>query len=138
MADEAVRRCAWCEAVAPESATTCAACGAALAQREDLGGLLIPGVTGVHPELAAAADRPLHITGPSPSQGLAPGLIAAVAAPGPTGLAIGAGIAALAAAEYLGVPSGGSHGPADLDAVGRPSDSALRMAERLDTQDRDA
>src|SRR5512140_942714 len=132
------RRCAWCEAAAPDDATHCPKCGAALAQREDLGGLLIPGVTGVHPELAAAADRPLHLAGPSPSQGAASGLIAAVAAPGPAGLAIGAGIAALAAAEYLGVPSSGSHGPAEVDAVGRPSDAAIRMAEHLDAQDRGA
>ncbi len=39
------RRCAWCEATAPADATTCPACGAALAQRDDLGGLTIPGVT---------------------------------------------------------------------------------------------
>lgn len=132
MADDAgVRRCAWCEAQADAAATSCPACGAALAQRDDLGGLLIPGVTAVHPELAAAAERPLHIGGPSRTQGAASGLVAAAIAPGPAGLVAGAGVVALAASEYLGVAPGGLAAP-DLDAVGKPSEAALRMAEQLD------
>src|SRR5512140_2536061 len=129
------RRCAWCEAAAPADATHCLKCGAALAQREDLGGMVIPGVTGVHPELAAAADRPLHLAGPSPTQGAAPALIGAVAAPGPAGLMVGAGIVALAAAEYLGVPSSGDGGRVDPATVGLPSESALRMVERLEAKE---
>ena len=129
------RRCAWCEAVAPADATRCPECGAALAQREDLGGMIIPGVTGVHPELAAAKDRPLHLTGPSPAQGLAPALIAAAGAPGPAGLAVGAGVVAIAAAEYLGVPSAGRGGRVDPATVGLPDESAVRMAERLEAEE---
>lgn len=130
------RRCAWCEAVAPADATRCSKCGAALAQREDLGGMVIPGVTGVHPELAALADRPLHLAGPSPAQSLAPSLIGAAAAPGPAGLAVGAGVVAMAAAEYLRVPSIGHGDQVDPATVGLPSESAVRMAERLEAEER--
>ncbi|HEY5629567.1 MAG TPA: hypothetical protein VIR16_08660 [Candidatus Limnocylindrales bacterium] len=129
------RRCAWCEAMAPAEATRCPKCDAALAQREDLGGMLIPGVTGVHPDLAAAKDRPLHLAGPSRAQGVASGLLAAAAAPGPAGLVVGAGIAAIATAEYLGVPSAGLDGHPDPATVGLPSESALRMVERLEAED---
>jgi hypothetical protein len=118
--------------VAPAGATRCPACGAALAQREDLGGLLVPGVTGVHPELAAAADRPLHLTGPSASQGLASGLVAAAAMPGAAGLVLTGGIVAVAAAEYLGVPGAGLDAP-DPASIGRPSEAVLAMVARLDS-----
>jgi hypothetical protein len=130
------RRCAWCEAAAPADATHCPRCGAALAQREDLGGMVIPGVTGVHPALAAAADRPLHLTGPSPAQGAAPALIGVVIAPGPAGIAVGAGVLAMAAAEYLGVPSSGHGERVGPATVGLPSESALRMVERLEAEER--
>ena len=130
--DGATQRCAWCEAVAPVGATRCPACGAALAQREDLGGLLIPGVTGVHPELAAAAERPLHLSGPSASQGMASGIVAAAALPGAAGLVVTGGIIAVAAAEYLGVPGAGLDAP-DLASLGRPSEAATAMAARLDS-----
>ena len=129
------RRCAWCEAAASPQDTTCPACGAALAQREDLGGLLIPGVTGVHPELAAAAERPLRLTGPSPTQSAAPGLIAAAMAPGPAGLVVGAGVLAMAATEFLGVPSGSVDGPVDPATVGEPSETARRMVRRLEAEE---
>lgn len=132
----AERRCAWCEATAPATATNCPKCGAALAQREDLGGMVIPGVTAVHPELAAAADRPLHLAGPSPTQGMASGLIGAAMAPGPAGLVVGAGIIAMAASEYLGVPSGGHGERVDPATVGDPGESARRVAERLDAEER--
>ena len=130
----AARRCAWCEAAAPASATRCPACGAALAQREDLGGLLIPGVTAIHPELAAAADRPLRLGGPSASQGMASGIMAAAAMPGAAGLVLTGGIMAVAAAEYLGVPGSGLPGP-DPETLGRPGEAALAMASRLDEED---
>lgn len=131
------RRCAWCEAPAAADATHCPKCGAALAQREDLGGLQIAGLTAVHPELLAAAERPLHLSGPSPVQGAASGLVAAAALPGPAALAVGAGIAAMAAAEYLGAPGSGLAAP-EFDAVGKPSESALRMVEQLEAAEREA
>jgi hypothetical protein len=95
------RTCAWCSAAVAATDATCPACGAAVAQREELGGILIPGVTGVDPGLAAFDAQPTHIKGPSPTQGLASGVIPAAALGGPAGLAILGGIAAVAAAEYL-------------------------------------
>jgi len=65
------RSCPWCSAVAAEDATRCPACGAALAQRDSIADLVIPGVTTVDPALAALAAQPLRIGGASPSQGMA-------------------------------------------------------------------
>jgi hypothetical protein len=130
--DPATRRCPWCDATATPEATHCMACGAALAQRDDLGGLTIPGVTAVDPALLDADSRPLHIPGNSPSQGVAGGLALAALMGGPVGLAAIGGIGAVAAGEYLAASRGHATRPEDLAAVGRPSEIALRMAEQLD------
>ena len=42
-------RCPWCSAVADPGASYCPSCGAVMAQRESLGGLVIPGLTDVDP-----------------------------------------------------------------------------------------
>ena len=55
--------CQWCGTVAPAGASTCGGCGAALGQREDLGGVVIPGVTSVDPALVAYDAQPLRIPG---------------------------------------------------------------------------
>jgi hypothetical protein len=128
------RACPWCSEPAGAADTTCANCGASLAQREDLGGVLIPGLTGVDPGLAAFAAQPTHLRGPSPSQGLATGIIPAAAMGGPAGLAIIGGIAAVAALEYMsGKGSGGS--PADLESVGKPSELALLARDKAARDD---
>jgi hypothetical protein len=116
MTDHA-RTCPWCSAPVAATDTTCPSCGAALAQREDLGGVLIPGVTGLDPGLEAYRDQPTHLKGPSPTQGIASGVIPAAALGGPAGLAVLGGIAAVAAAEYLG-SKGGSGGGVDPSRVG--------------------
>ena len=124
------RTCPWCSAAASDDARTCASCGAALAQRESIGDLQIAGLTSVDPALAAVADRPIHLGGPSPSHGVADAAIGAVAIGGPAGLAILGGIAAVAAAEYVGAKRPGA-ASIDLADVGRPSEVALRVLERL-------
>ena len=63
----------------------------------------MPGLTAVDPALKDLDGRPLHLRGPSPTQGVASGLVVAAAAGGPIGLAIIGGVGALAAAEYMGV-----------------------------------
>ena len=80
--------------------------------------LVIPGVTAVDPALSHVAGRPLHLPGPSPTQGIAGGAIMAAAAGGPAGLAALGGLAAMAAVEYLGA---GAHNGKSIDpeAVGR-------------------
>jgi hypothetical protein len=124
------RQCPWCAAPADEAATRCSACGAALAQRESISGVLIPGLTGLDPALEDYDKRPLHISGPSPSQGMAPGLVIAAAAGGPIGLMAVGGVAAVVAAEYMGA----SRGPAgaSLESVGKPSEVVLQALERLE------
>lgn len=133
MTDDApVRRCSWCEATAAANATHCPSCGAALAQREDLGGILVPGVTAVAPGLADLADRPMRITGASPTQGMAPALIVGAALGGPLGVAAIGGVAAVAGAEYLGARRPGMTAPDGLENVGRTSEIARQVADRLD------
>lgn len=125
----APRTCAWCGT--PESsaaATTCSSCGAALAQRESIGELAIPGLTSVDAALQDYDKRPLHLRGPSPSQGMAPAVIVGAMAGGPIGLAAIGGVAAVAAAEYLGARRPGSA----LEDIGRPSDIALQAIERIE------
>ncbi len=133
------RTCAWCSAVAGPDDTHCGACGAALAQRESIGDLVIPGVTTVDPDLRAFDAEPLHIPGPSRTQGVASGLLPAAAMGGPMGLAALGGIAAVAAGEYLAAGRGsGTGGPADMDSVGRPSGAVLMAVERLEREGEDA
>ena len=138
MSDEPAvgRTCPWCSAAAPDSATSCPACGAALAQRESIAGLVIPGVTTVDPALQSIDGRPMRIPGNSPTQGMASGVVAAVAVGGPVGLAVLGGVAAMGAAEYMGASRGGSGRSGDLADVGRPSDVVLRTIERLESEER--
>ena len=127
---DAARTCAWCGTPAPTEATTCVSCGAALAQRESIGDLAIPGLTAVDAALQDFDKRPLHLRGPSPSQGMAPALIVGAMAGGPIGLAAIGGVAAVAAAEYLGASRGTR--AAALENVGKPSEVVLQALEHLD------
>ena len=121
--------CPWCATPAAEGATRCSSCGASLAQRESIGDLVVPGLTAVDPALKDLDGRPLHLRGPSPTQGAASGIIVAAAAGGPIGLAIIGGVGALAAAEYLG--AGGDKGKGH-EHVGETSEAVLQAIERLD------
>ena len=123
------RSCAWCATPAPDTATRCGGCGAALAQREAIGDLVVPGLTAVDPALKDLDGRPLHLGGPSPTQGAASGLFAAAAAGGPVGLAILGGVGALAATEYFGAGTG--QGTA-VENLGEPSGAVLQAIERLE------
>ena len=125
------RSCPWCSAPASDAAGTCAACGAALAQRESIGDVQIAGLTAIDPGLLAADARPIHLGGPSPSHGVADAAVAAAAIGGPAGLMIIGGIAAVAAAEYAGARRPGAVAPEDLAKVGQPSELALRALERI-------
>jgi hypothetical protein len=124
------RTCPWCAAPATDEATMCGGCGAALAQRESLGDVRIPGLTSVDPALTDYANRPMHLRGPSPSQGAAPALIVGAAAGGPIGAVLIGGVVAVAAAEYLGAKQPGT-GSTARDEVGRPSELALQALEKV-------
>lgn len=125
------RTCPWCATPAAHDATTCATCGAALAQRESLGDVVIPGLTGLDPALEDFDKRPMHLRGPSASQGAAPALIVGAAAGGPIGAVLIGGVVAVAAAEYLGAKGPGTAGTA-LDQLGQPSELALQALEHAD------
>ena len=130
---EPERTCAWCSAPAAAEATHCPAFGAALAQRESLGGVMIPGVTDVHPALAAFDAQPIRMHGPSPTQGLASGAVVAAVAGGPAGLVALGGIVAVAAVEYLSNrPDGG--GPVDLESVGKLGGVAQMALDRIERE----
>jgi hypothetical protein len=133
--DVADRTCPWCSAAAPDSATTCPACGAALAQRESIAGLVIPGVTSIDPALQAIDGQPIHLRGPSPTQGMASGAMVAAVIGGPVGLAMIGGMAAGAAVEYMAAGRDRSAGPENLDDLGRPSPTALQALERLEREE---
>jgi hypothetical protein len=126
---EVERQCPWCAAPAEPDDTVCSACGAALAQRESIGGVQIPGLTSVDPALEDFDKRPIHLRGPSPSQGMAPALLLGVVAGGPIGLAAIGGVAAVAGAEFLASHHGGA-GPANLEDVGKPSEVLLQALEQ--------
>ena len=125
----ATRTCAWCATPASDEATTCSSCGAALAQHESLGDVVIPGLTGLDPALEDFEKRPMHLRGPSPTQGAASGLIVGAAAGGPIGAMVIGGVVALAAAEYLGAKQPGTDGAA-REEVGKPSELALQALQR--------
>jgi len=131
---EPERTCAWCSAPAAVEATHCRACGAALAQRESLGGVVIPGVTDVHPALAAFDAQPIRMHGPSPTQGLASGAVVAAVAGGPAGLVALGGIVAVAAVEYLGNRNPDGSGPLDLEFVGMLSGTAQMVLDRIERE----
>jgi hypothetical protein len=128
------RTCPWCSAAAPDSATTCPACGAALAQRESIAGLVIPGLTSIDPALQAIDGQPIHLRGPSPTQGMGSGAMVAAVDGGPVGLAVIGGLAAGAAVEYLGARRDHAGAPANLEDVGRPSPTTLLALERLERE----
>ena len=127
----APRTCAWCAASAPDDATVCPSCGAALAQRESLGGVQIAGLTAVDPALLAVDGRPMRIPTASPTQGLAGGVMLAAMAGGPVGLAAIGGLAVVGAAEYGLAGRRGRDGAPSLDELGRPSEVALQAIERM-------
>ena len=116
--------CPWCSTTNPPDARQCRSCGAAIAQREDLGGVVVPGVTGVDPNLLGT-----QVSLASPmlrSQGTM-GAINAVSH-------VNATLGLAAAAAILGQDSvKGMLGlkDADLGSVGVPSEAALQAVEKL-------
>lgn len=130
--------CQWCGVAASPDATRCAGCGAALARRESIGDLVIPGVTGLDPALAALDGQPLRIPRASPSQGMAGGAVMAAAMGGPVGLAALGALGAVAATEYALAGGGGEAAKARLDALGTPNELAVRMLEKLEKEEADA
>ena len=133
-APAARRQCAWCATPAHDGDTNCVSCGAALAQREGIGDLQIPGLTSVDPALEDYDKRPLHLKGPSSAQGVAPALIVGAMAGGPIGLVAIGGVAAVAGVEFMAA-NRGKGGTANLDEVGKPSEVLLQALDNLPADD---
>jgi hypothetical protein len=101
-------RCPWCSAKAPAGATHCPACGASLAERERLDGMVIPGVTDVDPDLVETESHPMIMTGGSLN-----GTVTMIGR----------------------LPSSPAPMP-DPATLGQPSQAALELSERLDREAR--
>lgn len=117
--------CPWCSATNAPEARQCANCGAAIAQRDDLGGVVVPGVTGVDPNLLGT---PSSLASPVlRSQGTL-GALNAVSQVNAT-LGLAAAAAVLGQDTIKGMLGAND---ADLEAVGKPSEAALLAVERLE------
>jgi len=114
--------CPWCGQPAPPDCATCPSCGAVMAQAEDLGGLAIPGVTVVDPAMQARGYASTAIG----SQSRMSTLSLLGGGPGGTVVQMAAATAMLAGDHVRGFGTGVSP-----DEVGRPSQAALDMVEKL-------
>jgi hypothetical protein len=122
--------CPWCSATNAPEARQCASCGAAIAQRDDLAGVVVPGVTGVDPNLLGT---PSSLASPMlRSQGTL-GAINAVSHVNAT-LGLAAAAAIIGQDTIKGMLGAND---ADLETVGKPSEAALLAVEKLD-RERDA
>lgn len=113
--------CPWCGLPATADADDCPGCGAVMAQREDLGGLAIPGVTTVDP-----AMQPRPYTSSVLGAQSRMSTISMVGAVGGTKAQV-----VLAAALLVKDGIGGTGASARPEEVGKPSQAALEMAQRL-------
>jgi hypothetical protein len=122
---ETPAECPWCTAPTRPGATYCDSCGAVMAQREDLGGILVPGVTGVDPAMSHAGPTSPLVRANS---GIAS--VNLVGAVGGTSAQMAAAAVILAKDHFAsGAPQG------KREDLGRPSQAALDMARRLEGLD---
>lgn len=119
---ERLPACPWCAAPAAPDASSCPNCGAVMAQHEDLGGLIIPGVTAVDPAMQARGYASSAIGSQARMSTLS------MLGGGPGGTMVQVAAAAVMLAGDRGQGAGGTANPED---VGRPSQAALDMAELL-------
>ena len=113
--------CPWCAQPAAPGAGYCGSCGAVLAQNDDLGGLVIPGVTAVDPAMQSRS----YTSSLSGAQSRM-STISLVGRVGGTTAQLAVAAAMLAKDEF-----GGKGGSVDPEEVGKPSEAALAMAQRL-------
>jgi predicted aconitase with swiveling domain len=113
--------CPWCGAPATPAATYCACCGAVMAQREELGGLVVPGVTDVDPAVRSSSVASSLVAGQ-----------ARVSAANLAGAVGGTSAQMIVAGAILARDHFASSRPeVRVEDVGTPSRAALEMAQRL-------
>jgi hypothetical protein len=114
--------CPWCSARPGPGDTHCPGCGAALAQHENLGGMVIPGVTDVDPSMRPGSYTGTVIRGQASASTL-----------NMVGRFGGAGAQMAVAAGMLARDGlkGMFETPESADDLGKPSQAALDMAARL-------
>jgi hypothetical protein len=103
--EEAEPVCPWCSAKAPAGAIHCPACSASLAERESLGGIAIPGVTEVDPDLIEERPYPMIKTFSTQRGG---------------------------SITIMGRPPSPPEPKPDPATLGQPSQAALEMRDRLE------
>ena len=113
--------CPWCAAPSAEGETSCRSCGAVIAQREDLGGLIIPGVTGLDPAMQAGSYSSALLG----QQRRMSTLSAMGGGVGGTAAQVAYAAAVLAKDGMRGAES------VNPEDVGKPSQAALDMVRRL-------
>lgn len=119
------RRCPWCSREVGADALTCPSCGAAVAQRESIGGLVLPGITSVDQaydgSVSVLTRTALVTADPArPRMGVRGGQGGLLAATG-----------AVVAGGYLKRALGEAT-PGDPKRLSRSSEPALRSSEALD------
>lgn len=114
--------CPWCSTGAAPGATHCTGCGAVMAQRESLGGMIIPGVTDVDPGM-----RVPTVTGSAISAQARMSTISMAGRIGGTSAQV-AVVAGMLAKDSL---SGMFQAAPNIEDVGKTSQAALDMAARL-------
>jgi hypothetical protein len=121
--------CPWCSAAAPAGTTTCPSCGAAMSQRESLGGIAIPGVTQVDPNMA-----PRSLTQSTLRAGATMRALDAV------GRSAGADVQLAVAGALLAKDGlkGMLQDAQDPSRVGEVSEAARKMARQLDADPDDS
>ncbi len=134
------RTCPWCSAPVPDGATRCPRCDAAVAQRESLGDLVIPGVTGVDPAMQSersVLQGVMHVQAVSSRAAMAASPFPVIGPPGLENLVQAAflGPEMLGAARLAGNLMSVGSGDVDVSHVGEPSELARLAAEQLDAQE---
>jgi hypothetical protein len=121
---EAPANCPWCAQPAVANASYCASCGAVLAQHEDLGGVVVPGVTTVDPAMQARGTTSSLIGSQS--------RMSTISMVGRIG---GTTAQVAVAASMLAMDALSNKDAAiDPERVGNPSQAAIDMSHRLRRQ----
>jgi len=118
---EPLANCPWCAQPATPNAGYCSGCGAVLAQHEDLGGLVVPGVTTVDPAMQSRGYTSSIMGGQSRMSS-----ISLAGSMGGTGAQVALASVMLARDGLRGL--GGS---VDPESVGNASQAAVEMSRQL-------